>query len=536
MEQLLKSTSNDLINFFSEYFLPFQASWSSLDDTNKQNFSKLLESKILSAITEGFVLKETTPSSPIPSPPTKKRKRDEEPVKTNPTTADENGSKEEFFLDLNAQVVDLTEKEELPMLIPNTSLKDDMSLVSKINYSSHGQCHNTEATNEPFTRKPKGTMIIPAIIWKKIFSILLNVDKGTLKSVRLTCRGFRDIMLLIVPPRIPLCQFKHYLILCRLFRWPVSSPLIIQSDHIDENGEHLKFIPPLITRVKYIELNQRLLDNSRTLGQICKPPFIDRVLKHFPPTIYELDLSSVPNFGGNGNYASVPVMKNLKRLFLSWNFKFSIEIIHLSKTFPNMEIKFYGPFGECSVLFWACSNGFIDVVFVVLQNPNEREKIDNLNGFNYQTALSVAVFNGFIKIVQLLVNSGADFRKNSYQGISPFLLAVQLNQYDIVRLFLERGANVNQIRSYDGASALWIACDKPKIINDFKQILTVKILLEFKADINQPNNSGLTPLMIAGFHKNIEVMKLLLQHGADKNMKDKFGRTVREISSCRWID
>jgi ankyrin repeat protein len=48
----------------------------------------------------------------------------------------------------------------------------------------------------------------------------------------------------------------------------------------------------------------------------------------------------------------------------------------------------------------------------------------------------------------------------------------------------------------------------------------VKLLLEYGADVNSKDDDGYTPLSIACKYKNTELVKLLIEHGADIDMVD----------------
>ena len=53
-----------------------------------------------------------------------------------------------------------------------------------------------------------------------------------------------------------------------------------------------------------------------------------------------------------------------------------------------------------------------------------------------------------------------------------------------------------------------------------------KALLGAGADINKQANDGWTPLMLAAWRGNIEVVRELLKQGAKKEMKNKDGNTA----------
>jgi hypothetical protein len=51
-------------------------------------------------------------------------------------------------------------------------------------------------------------------------------------------------------------------------------------------------------------------------------------------------------------------------------------------------------------------------------------------------------------------------------------------------------------------------------------------LLNAKADVNQADDKGYTPLILATYNDNFEVAQFLLKHGANTEIKDHSGRTA----------
>jgi hypothetical protein len=86
---------------------------------------------------------------------------------------------------------------------------------------------------------------------------------------------------------------------------------------------------------------------------------------------------------------------------------------------------------------------------------------------------------------------------------------------EIVRVLLARGADVDA--SYSGRSALDFAMEGEY------SIAVIQLLIDAKADVNQKNASGYTPLHAAVFSKNVEAAKLLLAKEADRNVRDQSG-------------
>jgi ankyrin repeat protein len=60
-------------------------------------------------------------------------------------------------------------------------------------------------------------------------------------------------------------------------------------------------------------------------------------------------------------------------------------------------------------------------------------------------------------------------------------------------------------------------------------IATVKKFIEYGADVNETFN-GMTPLMIAARYNKVEILKLLLEKGANTNTKDKKGFTALQYA------
>jgi ankyrin repeat protein len=95
-------------------------------------------------------------------------------------------------------------------------------------------------------------------------------------------------------------------------------------------------------------------------------------------------------------------------------------------------------------------------------------------------------------------------------GTTPLMQAVLYGDADSVRLLLEQGADPN-IRNEAGAMALMWA------VNDLEK---TRLLVEHGAEVNARSDDGRTPLLIAtGLFGNTEVVKLLLERGADLSAK-----------------
>jgi ankyrin repeat protein len=153
-----------------------------------------------------------------------------------------------------------------------------------------------------------------------------------------------------------------------------------------------------------------------------------------------------------------------------------------------------------------------------------------------------------IEIINLLVDAGADLnRVNPITGEPPIIYALNNLQIEILDLLTQKGADLDLIQpksfisnllfgltisqEYMGLMKLLIdkeivdvntifpiAGDTPLIqaINR-GQLKVVKVLIAHGADVNLKNSSGVTPLDVAAREGHLEVVKLLIANGADIN-------------------
>jgi ankyrin repeat protein len=108
------------------------------------------------------------------------------------------------------------------------------------------------------------------------------------------------------------------------------------------------------------------------------------------------------------------------------------------------------------------------------------------------------------------------------EGFTALMNAARIDCEACVRLLLEHGADV-RAKTDAGITALHFAA--------FKGNLTiVKLFLEAGAPVNAVDDRGLTPLMMAANSKSKdpEIVRLLLERGADAEAKDGFGRSASD--------
>jgi len=140
--------------------------------------------------------------------------------------------------------------------------------------------------------------------------------------------------------------------------------------------------------------------------------------------------------------------------------------------------------------------------------------------------LRLALKHGKHEVIKILVEHGADinlsYRTYKYLIIPPIVDAAfdPISAFDNIKLFLEKGANVNSCDS-DGATALYIAVQE-------NNAPVVKLLLRYGADVNKclyPNASQYSPLIRATEVASIEIINDLIEKGANVNHTCRTGQT-----------
>lgn len=99
--------------------------------------------------------------------------------------------------------------------------------------------------------------------------------------------------------------------------------------------------------------------------------------------------------------------------------------------------------------------------------------------------------------------------------------AVYTNNVDAVKQHIAAGSNLNEKDPLGGSSPLISA-------SLFGKTEIAKLLIDAGADLNVRNNDGSTALLTAAFFGRPDIVQLLLKKGADKTIKNKYGSTAYE--------
>ncbi len=130
----------------------------------------------------------------------------------------------------------------------------------------------------------------------------------------------------------------------------------------------------------------------------------------------------------------------------------------------------------------------------------------NAKGESGWTPLMYAALYGDAETVRLLLDKGAKPNAQNDDGGTALMYAIEDGEK--TRLLLDRGADPN-LRSGEGRTALLIAAGRPGSYS------VVKLLLEKGADVKARPPDGRGVLVQAAGSYEVEVLRLLLDHGAE---------------------
>ena len=176
------------------------------------------------------------------------------------------------------------------------------------------------------------------------------------------------------------------------------------------------------------------------------------------------------------------------------------------------------------------------------------------------TALVYAARSGSIDAARVLLEGGADVNQTTRYGWSPLLAATHNSNYQMARFLIEHGADVN-LANKGGWTPLYLAVDNRNIEGgdypvrtaDMDSLTYITYLLDKGANVNWRitestetrtvftnqwlNEDGATAFLRAAQSGDLELLKLLVAHGADPKINTRLGVTpLAAAAGIGWVE
>lgn len=179
------------------------------------------------------------------------------------------------------------------------------------------------------------------------------------------------------------------------------------------------------------------------------------------------------------------------------------------------------------------------------------------------TPLHFAAREGRLEIARILVDAGADLNARSANGTGPLVLAITNNHIELALFLVGKGADVNAADDFYKRSPLFAAVEMrnpdytrdtaPPVADARDPMDLIRTLLARGANPNARANTtpfrgfyqvsagwanfdGQTPFLRAALNGDVELMRLLLAHGADPALGTYDGATpLMAAAGINWV-
>ncbi|CAF3996688.1 unnamed protein product [Rotaria sordida] len=189
-------------------------------------------------------------------------------------------------------------------------------------------------------------------------------------------------------------------------------------------------------------------------------------------------------------------------------------------------------------LYTTTEEGHLDVVILLIRhgadiNQSPKGHVARDLHIENQTPLLIACMRNHEAIIRYLIESGADINVTSERGSSPFLTICQHNNVELARLFIQHGARHDiEVKNVFNRkiNGLIVAVESSSID-------IIRLLIEAGLDVNykiegEDETAGRTPLFCACVKGLQDIVKYLIEQGADVNGTENSGQSCLHIAAA----
>ncbi|XP_072025834.1 fibronectin type 3 and ankyrin repeat domains 1 protein-like [Amphiura filiformis] len=139
-------------------------------------------------------------------------------------------------------------------------------------------------------------------------------------------------------------------------------------------------------------------------------------------------------------------------------------------------------------------------------------------------SLMLACFAGHLEVVKKLRSCGASWEKRDRGGSTALHWAVDGGNTELIKWMIQDGAKVDE----RDTGSKWTPLMRCAAVVGKADV--AKVLLNAGADCDAKDKDGKTPLMVASLNGHHHLVRVLVERGADPNVKNEFGMSAKEMA------